>query len=294
MRGRYLRSIFLKFSVVMSLTDILLSDNYVTVYLRNNLISYIGVFTLSAVYFFQSKQLEENGFYSLRLNMLASTLILLLLLTISNINVLCIQLIHKNFNYRVLSSFLALSLTYTPISNSNAANDALDSALKAMTTTKERTIEDRSFAELPKASKKRKAIEYCKESDRRQNAGYKSASDCTAAVIEGDFSIASAPTKRPSSTTSSSTSSSTSSIATTKSSPALVEKAKSSVSKVEKVEKVEDLSDLSPPSLKRRSLAACKKASTRKFAGMGSESKCTENVLAGNYASIIEALEYGK
>jgi len=27
---------------------------------------------------------------------------------------------------------------------------------------------------------------------------------------------------------------------------------------------------------------------------MGSESKCTESVLAGNYEKLIEALEYGK
>ena len=61
-----------------------------------------------------------------------------------------------------------------------------------------------------------------------------------------------------------------------------------------KLIKQQDLSDLSPASKKRRALAACKKASTRAFAKAGSESKCTDNVIKGNYASIIEALEYGK
>jgi hypothetical protein len=59
-----------------------------------------------------------------------------------------------------------------------------------------------------------------------------------------------------------------------------------------KLEKVRDLSDLSSASKKRRALAACKKPEIRKFAKVGSESKCTENVMNGNFDPIIDALEY--
>ena len=55
-----------------------------------------------------------------------------------------------------------------------------------------------------------------------------------------------------------------------------------------------DLSDLPVAAKKRRALAACKKTATRKFAGMGSETKCSESVMKGNYEPLLEALEYGQ
>jgi hypothetical protein len=226
-------------------------------------------------------------------NINAIMLLLLLTLLHNVINAVRVNM-KSNFVNTVVSSVLAFGLTFSPISDTFAANDALDSAMRAMTTTKEKSIEDRAFDELPKASKKRRAIEFCKDSVRRDNVGYKSAGDCTAAVIDGDFSIVTnVPARRTSSPASSSSTSTSSSATVTTISRQSASKNK--VEKVEKVsEKVEDLSDLSPASKKRRSLAACKKSSTRKFANMGSESKCTESVLSGNYDALIEALEYGK
>lgn len=78
-----------------------------------------------------------------------------------------------------------------------------------------------------------------------------------------------------------------------KSAPANALKAAKPVAK-ETLVKVTDLSDLSVAAKKRRALAACKKPPTRKFAAMGSESRCTEQVMKGEYGPIIEALEYGK
>ena len=227
-----------------------------------------------------------------------NSIMMLLLLTLMHNVINAVRLNMKNnfVNKVVSSSVLAFGLTFSPISDTFAANDALDSAMRAMTTTKEKSIEDRAFDELPKASKKRRAIEFCKDSVRRDNVGYKSAGDCTAAVIDGDFSIVTnVPARRTSSpASSSSTSTSSSATVTTISRQSASKNKVEKVEKVSKIEKIEDLSDLSPASKKRRSLAACKKSSTRKFANMGSESKCTESVLSGNYDALIEALEYGK
>lgn len=161
------------------------------------------------------------------------------------------------------SSVLAIGLSFSPIS-AGAVNDAFEGAMKAMTSTKEKSIEDREFDELPKASKKRKAIEYCKDSARLKNSVFKSPSDCTAAVIEGDFSIVTgsavrkaSPPTTTSTTTSKSTLPSSGAVSRQTSSP-------KADAVAEKLEKVENLSDLSIASKKRRSLAACKKASTRK------------------------------
>lgn len=73
------------------------------------------------------------------------------------------------------------------------------------------------------------------------------------------------------------------------------------VSKLEKVsspeapkkkEKKQDLSGLPLASKKRRAIAGCKRADLRKEAMMGSESKCTESVMSGNYGPMIDLLEY--
>jgi len=162
------------------------------------------------------------------------------------------------------SSVLAIGLSFSPIlsPSPSIANDALEGAMKAMTSTKEKSIEERAFDELPIAARKRRAIEYCKEKERLKNSVFKSASDCTAAVIEGDFSIVTASNARKApSPTKSTTSKSASSSSRQTAAP---KTAAAAIAVPEKLEKVEDLSDLSSSSKKRRSLAACKKASTRK------------------------------
>ena len=60
------------------------------------------------------------------------------------------------------------------------------------------------------------------------------------------------------------------------------------------LKKKQDLSGVAPAAKKRRALAACKKPETRKFARAGSEAKCTESAMKGDYDNIIEALEYGR
>lgn len=57
--------------------------------------------------------------------------------------------------------------------------------------------------------------------------------------------------------------------------------------------KVQDLSDLSTAQKKRRAVAACKKSGTRQAAKAGSESKCVESVMRGDFDAVIEAIEYG-
>ena len=160
------------------------------------------------------------------------------------------------------SSVLAIGLSFSPISSSQA-NDAFEGAMKAMTSTKEKSVEDREFDELPKASKKRRAIEYCKESSRLKNSVFTTTSDCTAAVLEGDFSIVTgSPVRKPSPTPTTTAKSSSTTSGTVPRQTSAPKAAAVAVS--EKLEKVENLSDLSTASKKRRSLAACKKASTRK------------------------------
>jgi len=179
------------------------------------------------------------------------------------------------------------------------AIDALDGALKAMTTTSEKKKDERTFDDLPLASKRRRALALCKDSDARKSAKYASSSVCTNDVLNDNYRIAvgasfaepepaaptmsapAAPTKTISSTVKS---------ASLSSSPSTPAKAQAAPVK----KKVQDLSGLSPAQLKRRSIAACKKKETRQAANMGSESRCTEQVMKGNYGGIVEALEFGK
>ena len=194
--------------------------------------------------------------------MIKFVLLLIIIVSVKSIMIKPSKLVIKALS----SSVLAIGLSFSPISAE--ANDAFEGAMKAMTSTKEKSIEDREFDELPKASKKRKAIEYCKDSSRLKNSVFKSPSDCTAAVIEGDFSIVTgSPVRKasppPTTTSTTSKSASTLSSSGTVSRQTSTPKA-AAVAVPEKLEKVENLSDLSTASKKRRSLAACKKASTRK------------------------------
>jgi hypothetical protein len=193
--------------------------------------------------------------------MIKFVLLLIIIVSVKSIMIKPSKLVVKALS----SSVLAIGLSFSPISA--GANDAFEGAMKAMTSTKEKSFEDREFDELPKASKKRKAIEYCKDSTRLKNSVFKSPSDCTAAVIEGDFSIVTgSPVRKASPPTTTTTTSTTTSKSTLPSSSTVSRQTSSPKADAvaEKLEKVENLSDLSIASKKRRSLAACKKASTRK------------------------------
>ena len=194
--------------------------------------------------------------------MIKFVLLLIIIVSVKSIMIKPSKLVVKALS----SSVLAIGLSFSPISA--GANDAFEGAMKAMTSTKEKSIEDREFDELPKASKKRKAIEYCKDSTRLKNSVFKSPSDCTAAVIEGDFSIVTgSPVRKASPPPPTTTTTTTSKSASTLSSSGTVSRqtsAPKAAAVPEKLEKVENLSDLSTASKKRRSLAACKKANTRK------------------------------
>ena len=180
------------------------------------------------------------------------------------------------------------------------AIDALDAAKDAMLVKKEKVLSERSVDSLPPAAKKRKALAICKDSASLKAAGYLTSAKCTSDVIDGNYDkILNAdkeapvlPTKSLSSQSSLSTSIPKAE-STTFSAPSVASSTQTKVSSTPK-EKVLDLSSLPPAAKKRRALAACKKSDTRKFAQAGSESKCTEKVLQGDYNSIINALEYGK
>jgi hypothetical protein len=91
---------------------------------------------------------------------------------------------------------LASSLSFaTP--NAYAANDALTGAMNAMTAVKEKSVVERDFASLPEGAKKRRAVLSCKDSSMRDLAGFKSAADCTNAVLQGDYSVAVGVNNRP-------------------------------------------------------------------------------------------------
>ena len=178
------------------------------------------------------------------------------------------------------------------------AIDAFESATSAMFDKKEKVAVERSIDQLPPAAKKRKALALCKENAVLKAAGYLTSASCTSDVIDGSYdrilqANAGVPVKQESRTTTSSESATpratTQQASTATSTPTVA----APIAAV-KLEKVTDLSDLPAPAKKRRALAACKKEGTRKFAKMGSESKCTERVLQGDVNALIEALEYGR
>ena len=189
-----------------------------------------------------------------------------------------------------------------------AANDALAAATRAMTQTKEREVRVRDFDQLPPAAKKRAALERCKDSSARRDGGFKSASECTAAVLSGDYSSiiggrqpepvvvfdssrGNSATVRAAPTPAAPEPTAAPKQASTKEPVSAVRKT-SSVPPQQQRRKTQDLSGVSSAGLKRRALASCKKSDIRNEAKMGSESSCTERVMAGDYARIIEVLEY--
>ena len=73
----------------------------------------------------------------------------------------------------------------TPVPSN--AIPAFEGAMSAMTQTREKTVVERDFENLPEATKKRKALAACKDSSARSSAGYGSASQCSNAVLQGNY-----------------------------------------------------------------------------------------------------------
>ena len=78
------------------------------------------------------------------------------------------------------------SITFSSPAPSNAI-PAFEGAMSAMTQTREKTVVERDFENLPEATKKRKALAACKDSSARSSAGYSSASVCSNAVLQGNY-----------------------------------------------------------------------------------------------------------
>ena len=192
-----------------------------------------------------------------------------------------------------------------------AANDALVAAQRAMLDTKDKELRVKSFDEMNAAGKKRYALSECKDSSRRKSAGYTSASECTAAVLGGDYasivvgreaepkvifdnkenkaSVFTAPKPAPAPASAPVRIQALASVSAPAPAPA-ANRRDSAAAPARK--KTNDLSGVSSAGRRRRALAACKKSDIRKQARMGTESGCTERVINGNFEAIIEVLEY--
>lgn len=80
--------------------------------------------------------------------------VIFILLQVFSINSMIIK---NKFVIKALStSIVSIGLSFSTIDNVQAANDAIDGAMRAMTSTKEKIVEDREFDELPNAAKKRR------------------------------------------------------------------------------------------------------------------------------------------
>jgi hypothetical protein len=78
------------------------------------------------------------------------------------------------------------SITFSSPAPSQAI-PAFEGAMNAMTATREKTVVERAFDDLPEATKKRKALAACKDSSARSSSGYSSASQCSNAVLQGNY-----------------------------------------------------------------------------------------------------------
>lgn len=78
------------------------------------------------------------------------------------------------------------SISFSAPAPSNAI-PAFEGAMTAMTMTREKTVVERDFEALPEGAKKRKALIACKDSTARSEAGYSSASQCSNAVLQGNY-----------------------------------------------------------------------------------------------------------
>jgi hypothetical protein len=180
-----------------------------------------------------------------------------------------------------------------------------------MLDTKDKELRVKSFDEMNAAGKKRYALSECKDSSRRKSAGYTSASECTAAVLGGDYasivvgreaepkvifdnkenkaSVFTAPKPAPAPASAPVRIQALASVSAPAPAPA-ANRRDSAAAPARK--KTNDLSGVSSAGRRRRALAACKKSDIRKQARMGTESGCTERVINGNFDAIIEVLEY--
>ena len=226
---------------------------------------------------------------------------IIFLLTFTNIVAAWTSSKFFNAAYKNTVKTLAiLPLIVNPITvQPTHAIDAFESATSAMFDKKEKTTIERSIDQLPPAAKKRKALALCKDSAVLKAAGYLTSASCTSDAIDGNYdrilqANAGVPVKQESRASISSDSAPRATSQQASSTAASAPSVAASIAAPVKLEKVTDLSDLPAPAKKRRALAACKKEGTRKFAKMGSESKCTERVLQGDVNALIEALEYGR
>ena len=188
-----------------------------------------------------------------------------------------------NFNFPTIKTIIASSgvaltiFSISPPLPANAVNAAIDGAISSMLQKSERLKPDnREFDSLTDAAKRRRSLILCKQESARKSVGYNSLLECNNQVFNGNFEISTKlklviPTE-------------INSISNIKSESKVVK---------QDAKKQKDLFDLTPAQKKRRAIAACKNPEIRKFANTGSESKCTAAAIAGNYDSIIEALEYG-
>mmetsp|Transcript_7969 Transcript_7969/g.8121 ORF Transcript_7969/g.8121 Transcript_7969/m.8121 type:complete len:216 (-) Transcript_7969:210-857(-) len=200
-------------------------------------------------------------------------------------------LLHKSLKISYKKAFVTagLLITLSPAVIPDIAHaDAMSAAFNAMKETSSRSEgTEKAYDDLAPAAKKRKALSLCKDSSTRDSAGYSSASECTSAVLSGNYDtilLGKGLKLRPTE----SSSSAVKSLPTMNKIPSATVSSVSSSTRV----KQQDLSDLPPAAKKRRALAACKKADFRKSARLGSESKCTQKVFDGDFDDIIEELEY--
>ena len=98
---------------------------------------------------------------------------------------------HKSIAAASICAAAACFSIYTPTSV-HAENAALSGAVSAMMDKSDKgLVEDtRPFDQLPEAAKKRRALTYCKDTDKRKAAGYPTATACTEAVLKGNFAVA--------------------------------------------------------------------------------------------------------
>ena len=112
-----------------------------------------------------------------------------LLLTIATVSVLGTSFRGLKFQFARKCLGIAgacVSISFSAPTPSNAI-PAFEGAMTAMTMTREKTVVERDFDALPEGAKKRKALIACKDSTARSGAGYSSASQCSNAVLSGNY-----------------------------------------------------------------------------------------------------------
>ena len=115
------------------------------------------------------------------------TLLVLAAVCLADAAVLKSSRIHSGIR-KVIGIVATAAITFTgPVIDNAYGIPALEAATRAMTEKKVKTVVERDFDSLPEGAKKRKALSYCKDNTPRKAAGYSSASECTEAVLSGNF-----------------------------------------------------------------------------------------------------------